>query len=366
MGIAAALVFFAITNPSVTAGLIWHPEIGPIAYAITNTDRPKANETPNVPTLNAPLLAELVASTAVPQPPNTSTIVPMSSAIKILTLSSFTSSPFSSSTAREVNTISARTRKDGYLWKSLNISALIIAICLLLTSCKATGTLNVTLGDNASGKMEFVLALDEEATSIIRRDNFDVEKLSSIFNTKKLQEANFKVEIENDSQIGASQMKISTRFTSEKELQAALSVLAPPEVLYTKIDSSKTLLKEKQDASITVDLKNLRKMYLEDESVKTAVQQAGIDYPEFEALINDAFSSSTLNVRLKANGDEDSFRMPVDKQEKKTATISAESLRLKFIINTLVSIGCLIAAIYLFWRLRHRPRVLFTSTQNKG
>src|SRR5271155_783921 len=60
-------------SPNVTAGLIWHPDTGPIAYTIARSENPKANATPAKPILPP-------ARTAAPQPPKTSTNVPISSA----------------------------------------------------------------------------------------------------------------------------------------------------------------------------------------------------------------------------------------------------------------------------------------------
>ncbi len=75
----------ATTSPAETAGLRWHPEMWPIAYAIVSTVRPKASETPtrlipmlkSVPCNLAPTTA---ARTALPHPPKTSQNVPMNSA----------------------------------------------------------------------------------------------------------------------------------------------------------------------------------------------------------------------------------------------------------------------------------------------
>src|SRR5690242_13823771 len=52
---------------------MWHPEIGPMAYAIVSRVRPKAMDTPRNPILSP-------ASTALPQPPKTRTNVPTNSA----------------------------------------------------------------------------------------------------------------------------------------------------------------------------------------------------------------------------------------------------------------------------------------------
>src|SRR3954468_18264363 len=65
------------SSPSVTAGLKWPPEMCPTAYAIVTTVRPKASETPTRP---MPTAGNVAASTALPQPPNTSQKVPNASA----------------------------------------------------------------------------------------------------------------------------------------------------------------------------------------------------------------------------------------------------------------------------------------------
>src|SRR5688572_13951914 len=65
-------------SPIDTAGLRWHPETWPMAYAIVRTVNPNANETPSRP---IPTSGTAAASTALPHPPNTSQNVPMNSAV---------------------------------------------------------------------------------------------------------------------------------------------------------------------------------------------------------------------------------------------------------------------------------------------
>src|SRR5690348_8425438 len=69
------------TRPADTAGLKWPPEIGPTAYAIVSTVKPKASATPTKP---MPRFGNAAASTALPQPPITSQNVPKNSAPKRL------------------------------------------------------------------------------------------------------------------------------------------------------------------------------------------------------------------------------------------------------------------------------------------
>src|SRR3990167_179978 len=62
-------------RPTETAGLRWQPEIWPMAKAMVNTVRPNAMATPSTPIPRG----EEAASTALPQPPNTSQNVPNNS-----------------------------------------------------------------------------------------------------------------------------------------------------------------------------------------------------------------------------------------------------------------------------------------------
>ncbi len=67
-------------TPKVMAGLIWHPDIPPMAYAIATTDRPKAKATPSVPTPSPHEPATSPVNMALPHPMITSTMVPINSA----------------------------------------------------------------------------------------------------------------------------------------------------------------------------------------------------------------------------------------------------------------------------------------------
>src|SRR6476469_3552229 len=68
------------TIPRVTAGLIWQPEIGPMANAMANRESPNAMATPTLPTFPP-------AMTAVVKPAKTRTNVPNNSAAYFMRLS---------------------------------------------------------------------------------------------------------------------------------------------------------------------------------------------------------------------------------------------------------------------------------------
>src|SRR6185437_3715723 len=66
--------------PIVTAGLMWQPEIGPMANAMASRESPNARATPTLPTFPP-------AITAVVNPANTRTNVPNNSAAYFMRLS---------------------------------------------------------------------------------------------------------------------------------------------------------------------------------------------------------------------------------------------------------------------------------------
>src|SRR5262245_47088400 len=70
-------------NPIVTAGLMWQPEIEPIAYAAHNRLRPNAIDTPRTPTDHDGPADPRVARIPVAGPPTTRMSVPTASASAI-------------------------------------------------------------------------------------------------------------------------------------------------------------------------------------------------------------------------------------------------------------------------------------------
>ena len=80
----------ANSMPSVTAGLMWQPEIGPITYAMINSDRPNPKAMIKIFNSPAPVDASPSGSSpsvgskmATPGPPSISTRVPTSSAARM-------------------------------------------------------------------------------------------------------------------------------------------------------------------------------------------------------------------------------------------------------------------------------------------
>ena len=68
-------IFFASSMPSVTAGLMWQPLIGPMTYAMISSAKPNERATPTWPSSGERIAA--------PGPSITSTAVPTNSAATI-------------------------------------------------------------------------------------------------------------------------------------------------------------------------------------------------------------------------------------------------------------------------------------------
>src|SRR4030066_598048 len=68
-----------------TAGLMWQPEMAPMVYTMTSSESPKAKAIEGI------VVCEMPRKTALPQPMNTNTKVPMNSAAYFFQAVSLTS-----------------------------------------------------------------------------------------------------------------------------------------------------------------------------------------------------------------------------------------------------------------------------------
>lgn len=231
-------------------------------------------------------------------------------------------------------------------------------VSLILSGCKATSTLTVNVRDGASGSVNLVIELDEQAASAIRRDAYDSTTLANVFDAEKLKKVGFKVKVKDNTNGDPSQIDISASFSSERELKAIFSVLAPPRVLEASLKLNSNFVEEKQKTKITVDLSQLRKFYVEDEGIKSAVEDAGIEFQEFETLIDEAFASTTFIVELNQNGKTPNETISGNDLDKKVVQASTASFRASYFFYMVGAIVSGLIGLFLFWRLCRRPRLL--------
>jgi hypothetical protein len=217
---------------------------------------------------------------------------------------------------------------------------------------------------DASGTLTFVLTLDKEAAQIVRSDAFDAQSLSDVFNTKRLKDAGFTVSTK-DFQSKNSTLTISTHFADEKELRNALSVLAPPSAVTASFHSTKTLLKQKQSATLHIDISRLRDLYLTDPSTKQAVENAGIEYDEYRNLVSQAFSSTTLRIELTDGSSSSKKSIAGDSKKSESISLSSSSTRAAFLLNWMGAIIAMAIAVMLFYRSCRTPRLVSTSEHNQ-
>jgi len=233
-----------------------------------------------------------------------------------------------------------------------------MVVCLILSGCKAQSELTITLENKTSGTVNFLLELDEPAASAIRSDSFDSKTLSQVFNTKKLQEAGFSVEITDNSNGDPSKIELKAKFENEKQLKNILEFFAPSDVLDIELDSTGSLFRERQTLEVRLDISRLRESYLEDEDVKNAIEESGIEFTEFESLINEAMSSTTLNLKLNTNSESKSAFISGDETSKEFLKVESDSIRTRYLLNIGFAILFGIAGISLFWRNRRTPKLL--------
>lgn len=234
----------------------------------------------------------------------------------------------------------------------------IVLVSLILSGCKVTSTLTIEVRDGASGSVQLAIELDEKAASAIRRDAYDTATLANVFDAEKLKKVGFKVAIKDNTKGDPSNIDISASFSNEKELKAIFSVLAPPKVLDASLKSNSNFVEEKLNTKITVDLSTLRRFYIEDEDVKSAVEKAGIEFSEFETLVDEAFASTTLIVELNQNGKTPNETIKGDDLDKKVVEASTTSFRASYFFYMVGAIVSGLIGLFLFWRLCRRPRLL--------
>jgi hypothetical protein len=202
--------------------------------------------------------------------------------------------------------------------------------------------------------MDFVLTLDRSASQAVSQEAFEPEELEEIFSTQELQDAGFDVELtESDSK---TVLSISSRFSNEDELQRQLEVFADPSTLSAELSATKTFTTQTQNLSVDVDISRIKENYLDDPDVQAKVEAAGIDFAEFEEVVEQAFSSTTLNVVLVSDS-ETAQKEFTSESPKETVSLESSSLRTKYLLNMAGGVASLAAGLYILVGIRRRSRV---------
>lgn len=281
----------------------------------------------------------------------------MISATKIFTVLSFTSPPSNGLSQSALQNSTAKSSSIGSLRKRVCIFICLISLLLIATGCEATSSVSITLQDNASGTLLVRLDLDAEAASLLRRDAYNSTTIDSLFDTAKLDKAGFDV-VTGEEDDGRVFVSISAGFTNEKELQDALVVIAGEEVINATLKTSKSLTREKSTATLKVDLATLRNMYLEDKEIRAKVVASGIDEQEYEDVVISAFNATTLNLVLASASEKKTAQIKGVQPHAKELSLSSEHIRLKYIVNIVGAVICVIIALVMLIRLCRNPRLL--------
>jgi len=246
------------------------------------------------------------------------------------------------------------------------VLSLVVGASLLLGGCKAQSDLTITLQDKSSGTVNFSLELDEPAASAVRSDSFNSRNLVQAFDTKELEDAGFKVKVSDNKNGDPSIVELKAEFENENQLKNILAYLAPREVLDVKMISNSSLMRDAQELTVEIDVSKLRKSYLENDDVKKAIEESGIEFSEFEDLINEAMSSTTLNVKLISGSEMKSGQVKGDQTTKESLSVENNSLRTRYLLSMGFAILAIALGIALFWRVRRTPRLLSTNRKDVG
>ncbi|MFN8016425.1 MAG: hypothetical protein U0R17_07485 [Acidimicrobiia bacterium] len=286
--------------------------------------------------------------------------------MKIFTLSSFTWPPFLRSSDKNEKASSYIFNFRGLLPFSVcKVAIYIISALLLLltiTGCKANATLNIDLQNKASGKISFVLDLDEEATSFVKSESYNPQSLNKIFNTKKLKELGIKTStIENKD--GSSKVSFKASFNTENEFKNILLILAEDKFLSSKLKVSNSFIYSKQNFEIKFDKKSFKNHYLNDSDIKSSLTKSGVEYSEYEEIIKQVFDNTSVNIKVTTK--DKTIKAASEPKDLKEIKISNDekSLRTEYMLKILGAIICLFIALILIYKMCRTPKLLSNSTK---
>lgn len=242
---------------------------------------------------------------------------------------------------------------------------LMLILVVGLSSCKAQSTLQISMNENSSGTIMLTLKLDEMAASAVRDDAYSMKKLDDVLQTKKLEQAGFKVTIDENTNGDDSTFTMKKSFTDQESLSDALSVLGDKDVVDAVLKSSQSFTKDESELTLTVDLSALKKSYLDDDA-KAAVEKADLNWEQYKALIDNAFSSTSLVVKL--NGDNKIEKtIEGNSTEMHTLTASKSVFRSQYVLFNALGLMCFIIGGLMLWRLCRRPKLISSeATDQQG
>ncbi len=168
------------------------------------------------------------------------------------------------------------------------------ALCVvLLSACNVRVTANILLRPDGSGKIQVKVDLDEEATTLAKRD---AGSLQNAVLTSDLQAAGWKVGSWEERD-GAASLTLERSTSSPSELQAAIEDLAGgtngvAKNVNVKIDSGLF----QSDAAVDFDL-DLKSLKLDDPEALSKLQPFGVDAAAITELA-DRRATNNLEVKI--------------------------------------------------------------------
>lgn len=232
---------------------------------------------------------------------------------------------------------------------------LMLVVGTFLVSCKASSSLDISIDSkhNGSGSINLNIKLDKEADEKLRSAAYKAIALKDVFKTAELSKVGFEVEVKD------RQVNISKSFNSERELQSALDAIVGKDVVLTSLKSSKSLTSIESETEVKVDLKKIRDMYLDDDSIKQSLSEAGVEFSDYEALVTKAFEATTLKISIKDSKNvSESKNLSDNKDSTWVVSNSVNESRSEFLLGNIGAALCLIILIIVLIRKWRTPRLI--------
>ena len=181
-----------------------------------------------------------------------------------------------------------------------------------------------------------------------------IRKLINHFHSSDLKKLGFNVSQNKNT------IEISRSFDSETELKKILSVMIGSQTYDLRINRQTSILNQKRSILIDINLNKLRYIYLKDENVKKTLSDNGVEFADYENLINKAFDNSTLHIKIKDELINKSTEKEISGKSTKLEKVSltGEKTRAAFIIGNMGALLALALAIFLAYRKWHSPRLI--------
>ena len=238
----------------------------------------------------------------------------------------------------------------------IKLVILVDSVCLLLSSCKAQSSIDINLNPklNNSGSFNLNIKLDDEAASILRGDSYKPIDLSDIFQTNELEKSSFKIKQKDNT------FSITRSFSNKLELQKIFDLLFGENIINLDVKSDTSMINSRRDIKLKLNLSKIHDIYLSNDKIKKSLSENGVEYSDYELLINKAFKSTTLEFKItdELTDATASSQLSGSNLKDTTLTTTGSKLRKAFLLGNIGALLSLCIAFYLIYQKSHTIKIV--------